>query len=90
MLHNHGQCTEQLFQSNWSTIVRRTWEIDPAISVYIAERFNYPAVQSAVETLVRSTTQDVLDVPEGLRFLVGDKLGTSVQRDLRVSRLHST
>ena len=59
--------------------MRRTWDIDPAIAVYLAERFNHPAVHSAIGSLVRSTTQDVLDVPEALRFLVGDKLDTSVQ-----------
>lgn len=67
--------------------MRRAWDIDPAIAVYMAERFNYPAVHNAVGSLVRSTTQDVLDVPEGLRFLVGDRLDTSVQRDLRASNL---
>lgn len=64
--------------------MRKTWEIDPAITIYLAERFNYPAVQSEVARLVRSSTPDVLDVPEALRFLVGEKLDLGVQRDLRV------
>ena len=50
----------------------------------MAERFHQPAVQNAVGSLVRSNTRDVLDVPEALRFLVTDNLGTSIQRDLRV------
>ncbi|KAM5531731.1 hypothetical protein V8D89_014580 [Ganoderma adspersum] len=72
-----------MLDATWSAAVRKTWEIDPAISIYLAERFNHPAVQSAVGGLVRSNTQDVLDVPEGLRFLVGSNLGTGIQRDLR-------
>ena len=68
--------------------MRKTWEIDPAISIYFAERFNYPIVQTTGGNLARSATQDVLDVPEGLRFLVGEKLDTSVQRDLRVGYLY--
>ncbi|KAH9945818.1 atypical/PIKK/PI4K protein kinase [Epithele typhae] len=72
-----------MLDNTWTSTVRRTWEIDPAIAVHMAERFNHPAVQSAVGSLVRSATPEVLDVPEGLRFLVGEKLDTGVQRDLR-------
>jgi phosphatidylinositol 4-kinase A len=71
-------------QSSWATVVRTVWEIDPAIAVYIAERFKSPGVQSEVGKLVRSSTPDVLDTPEALHFLVGDRLDLNVRRDLKV------
>ncbi|OSD08514.1 atypical/PIKK/PI4K protein kinase [Trametes coccinea BRFM310] len=77
------QLEKTMLESTWTAAVRRTWEIDPAITVYFAERFNYPIVQTEVGRLVRSSTPDVLDVPEALHFLVGDRLDTNVQRDLR-------
>ncbi|CDO73608.1 hypothetical protein BN946_scf185014.g78 [Trametes cinnabarina] len=77
------QLEKTMLESSWTAAVRRTWEINPAITVYFAERFNYPVVQAEVGRLVRSSTPDVLDVPEALHFLVGDKLDTNVQRDLR-------
>ncbi|TBU65484.1 atypical/PIKK/PI4K protein kinase [Dichomitus squalens] len=72
-----------MLDNAWTAAIRRTWNIDPAIAVYMAERFSQPAVQTAVSSLVRSNTRDVLDVPEGLHFLVTESLGASVQRDLR-------
>ncbi|TFK94778.1 atypical/PIKK/PI4K protein kinase [Polyporus arcularius HHB13444] len=72
-----------MLDSTWTSTIRKTWEIDPAISVHLAERFDYPVVQNTVGSLVRSATQDVLDVPEGLRFLLGGRLDQGVQRDLR-------
>ncbi|KAL1947994.1 hypothetical protein VTO73DRAFT_13718 [Trametes versicolor] len=77
------QLEKTMLDSSWTAAVRKTWEIDPAITIYFAERFNYPAVQSEVARLVRSSTPDVLDVPEALHFLVGEKLDLGVQRDLR-------
>ncbi|KAI0822734.1 atypical/PIKK/PI4K protein kinase [Trametes gibbosa] len=77
------QLEKTMLDSSWTSAVRKAWEIDPAIAVYFAERFNYPILQSEVGRLVRSSTPDVLDVPEALRFLVGEKLDLSVQRDLR-------
>ncbi|KAI0647399.1 atypical/PIKK/PI4K protein kinase [Trametes meyenii] len=77
------QLEKTMLDSIWTGAVRRVWDIDPAIAVYFAERFNYPTVQNEVGRLVRSSTPEVLDVPEALRFLVGEKLDINVQRDLR-------
>lgn len=37
--------------------------------------------------MVRSSTLDVLDTPEALRFLIGDRLDHTIRRDLKVSLL---
>ena len=68
-------------------MVRQVWRIDPAIAVNMAERFHSPSVQSDVTRLVRSNTPEVLDVPEALRFLIGDTLNFGMRRDLKVRLL---
>lgn len=60
------------------------WQIEPAIAVHMPERFHNATVNGEVTRLVRSTTRDVLDSPESLKFLVGDRLDVGVQRDLKV------
>ncbi|GBE82149.1 Phosphatidylinositol 4-kinase stt4 [Sparassis crispa] len=72
-----------MLDSSWISTVRRTWEIDPAIAVFLTERFNNSTIHSEVAKLVRSSTLDVLDVPEALSFLVGERLDRSVRRDLK-------
>lgn len=71
-------------QSSWVSALRNVWKIDPAIAVHMCERFNVPAIQNEVTRLVRSSTRDVLDVPEALYFLIGDKLDPNIRRDLKV------
>ena len=71
-------------QSSWASAVRNVWKVDPAIAVYMSERFNAPALHGEVTRLVRSNTRDILDVAEALPFLIGDKLDGNVQRDLKV------
>jgi phosphatidylinositol 4-kinase len=68
----------------WTTFVRQTWQLDPGIAVHLTERFTVPALASEVTSLVRSNPLACLDVPEALNFLVGDKLDSTVRRDLRV------
>lgn len=65
-------------------MVKKMWQIDPAIAVYLAERFNVPVVHNEVSNLVRSRARDVLDIPEAIRFLVGDRTSANVRRDLKV------
>lgn len=71
-------------QSSWVSAVRNVWKIDPAIAVHMSERFNVTALSNEVIRLVRSNTRDVLDVPEALRFLIGEKLDANIKRDLKV------
>ena len=71
-------------QSAWSPIVRTLWQINPAIAIYLPERFKSPVVRNEVSKLVRSSTLEVLDVPEALPYLLGDKLDPRVRRDFKV------
>ena len=69
-------------------MVRMVWQIDPAIAVHLPERFkSYVVVRNEVTKLVRSTTRDVLDIPEALPFLLGDRIDSAVRRDLKVCGL---
>ncbi|KAF7295444.1 hypothetical protein MIND_01084200 [Mycena indigotica] len=73
-----------LFEASWATMVRTVWQIDPAIAVHLPERFKSAVVvRNEVTKLVRSTTRDVLDTPEAIPFLLGDRLEADVQRDLK-------
>jgi len=48
------------------------------------ERFKNPVVRNEVVKMVRSSTLEVLDTPEALAFLIGDKLDPTIHRDLKV------
>ena len=71
-------------QAGWISTVRNLWQLDPAIVVYLPERFHNPALASEVTRLIRSSTRDVLDIPEALHYLIGERLDAGVQRDLKV------
>lgn len=66
------------------------WKIDPAIAVALSERFNVGALQHEVTRLVRSNTREILDCPEALRFLIGDKFDANIKRDIKVTSYMST
>ncbi|KAG2135222.1 uncharacterized protein EDB93DRAFT_1242600 [Suillus bovinus] len=70
----HGLLERSMLESTWPGVVRTVWEVDPAIAVYLTERFKSPAAHAEVQNLVRSNASQVLDTPEALRFLIGDSL----------------
>ena len=76
-------CTDN-GQSSWISALRTVWKIDPAIAIAMSERFNVATLNSEVTRLVRSNTREILDCPEALRFLIGDRLDASVKRDIKV------
>lgn len=72
------------YQTSWATVVRTVWDINPAIAIFLTERSKNTSARSEVTKLVRSSTLDVLDIPEALPFLLGDKVDPNVRRDLKV------
>ena len=72
-------------QTSWSAIVQTLWRINPAISIYLTERYKIPTIRQEVGKLVRSNTIDVLGIPGALSFLLGDRLDPHVHRDLKVN-----
>lgn len=65
--------------------IRTLWQINPAIAVHLTERLNLAVVRAEVTRLVRSSTADVLDVPEALNFLLGEGMESiAIRRDLKV------
>ncbi|KAF7338006.1 hypothetical protein MVEN_02024500 [Mycena venus] len=74
-----GKCS-----ASWAAMVRMVWQLNPAIAVHLPERFrSYVVVRNEVTKLIRSTTRDVLDTPEALPFLLGDRIDSGVRRDLK-------
>ncbi|EJU05379.1 atypical/PIKK/PI4K protein kinase [Dacryopinax primogenitus] len=67
----------------WSQSVRTAWKINPAIAVYMAERFKVASVHSEVSRLVRAQPKEVIDIPEALQFMLGDQLQTGNRASLK-------
>ncbi|CEG79179.1 Putative Phosphatidylinositol 4-kinase stt4 [Rhizopus microsporus] len=59
----------------WKDIVRFAWQISPKVAVQMAARFAQPAVQRELHILIANNTMDVIDVPEALEILLGEKDG---------------
>ncbi|PPQ98140.1 hypothetical protein CVT26_003184 [Gymnopilus dilepis] len=78
-----GNTERTLLDPSWSEIVRTVWRLDPAIAVHLTERFKNATIRYEVGKLVRSSTIDILDTPEAMTFLVGDRLDSNVRRDLK-------
>ncbi|KAK7467455.1 Phosphatidylinositol 4-kinase stt4 [Stygiomarasmius scandens] len=70
-------------ESTWTNIIRTVWNISAPIAVHMTERFKFASLRNEVTKLVRSSTLEVLDVPEALLYLIGDRLDPAVHRDLK-------
>ncbi|KAI8370194.1 hypothetical protein BD560DRAFT_329659 [Blakeslea trispora] len=68
---------------SWKEIVRFAWQTSPKVAVQMAARFVQPAVQRELHTLIANNTLDVVDVPEALEILLGDKVQPNAKLDLR-------
>ncbi|KAG2100206.1 uncharacterized protein F5147DRAFT_710970 [Suillus discolor] len=79
----HGLLERNMLESAWPGIVRTVWEVDPAITVHLTERFKSPAAHAEVQNLVRSNASQVVDTPEALRFLIGDSFRSGPRRELK-------
>ncbi|CAL1705565.1 unnamed protein product [Somion occarium] len=78
-----GTVDKTLTDNSWQSIVRNAWQVDPAVAIFLTERFNVASVHSEASKLVRSNTREALDIPEGLRFLISDTTQSPIRRDLK-------
>ncbi|ORY33464.1 hypothetical protein BCR39DRAFT_520273 [Naematelia encephala] len=67
----------------WSRLVLKAWKISPAMAVHMGERFKYGPVLSEIARLVRTDPKAVIDVPEALHYLLGDKLDSASRGALK-------
>ena len=65
-------------------MIRTAWKIDPAIVVHFPRRFVHPIIEKEAGRWVRAHSREVIDYPEALQFLIGDRLDLGVTRDLKV------
>jgi hypothetical protein len=80
-----GATERGLVDTTWLGIIRTVWNVDPAIAVFLTERFKLPLIRNEVGRLVRSSPKDALAVPEAVHFFLGDRFDAHVRRDLKVS-----
>ncbi|KAG6909642.1 hypothetical protein DXG01_016424 [Tephrocybe rancida] len=78
-----GSIGATMVDASWPSVLRTVWQIEPAIAVYLAERFKSPVVRLEVTKMVRSSPLEVLDIPEALPLFVGDRVDSYVRRDLK-------
>ena len=61
------------------------WKIDPKLVVFMSERFKGLGLEMEAGRWIRAHTREVMDVPEALHFIAGDRMNAGVQRDLKAS-----
>ncbi|KAF8350539.1 hypothetical protein F5887DRAFT_939764 [Amanita rubescens] len=70
-------------ESSWANVVRSVWNVNPTAAIQLAERFKNITVRNEVTKLVRSNTLQVIDTPEALPFLLGDRIDLHDSPDLK-------
>ncbi|KAF8623467.1 hypothetical protein AX15_006251 [Amanita polypyramis BW_CC] len=70
-------------ETPWANIVRTVWNANPTAAVQLAERFKNVAVRNEVIKLVHSNALQVMDTPEALPFLLGDRIDPGSTPDMK-------
>lgn len=79
-----------VMDESWKEIVRFAWELSPRLAVQMNERFVQPIVHRELHRLIANNTLDVVDVPEALVILLGDRLLPNAKLDLKVCCMTSS
>ena len=66
-------------------MIQKAWKQSPHMAIHMGERFKISSVQIEISRLVRAEPRAVIDVPEALHFLLGDRLEPDARNALRVS-----
>ncbi|CDS12547.1 hypothetical protein LRAMOSA04741 [Lichtheimia ramosa] len=72
-----------VMDESWKEIVRFAWELSPRLAVQMNQRFVQPIVHRELHRLIANNTLDVVDVPEALVILLGDRLLPNAKLDLK-------
>lgn len=68
-------------------MVHNAWEISPLLAIRMGFRFTQPVIQAELQRHISSHPHDVLDIPEALVLLLGERLVRNTTLDLKVSFL---
>ncbi|KAI7870650.1 hypothetical protein BDF14DRAFT_1772183 [Spinellus fusiger] len=70
-------------EDTWKDMVRFAWEVSPRLAVQMNTRFVQPVVHRELHRLIANNTLDVVDVPEALVILLGERLVPNARVDLK-------
>ncbi|KAK8853241.1 hypothetical protein IAR55_003943 [Kwoniella newhampshirensis] len=80
---NVGNLERSTTGDEWTRLVQKAWKLNPAMAVHMGERFKNAPVQVEISRLVKADPKAVIDVPEALHFLLGDKLEPNAKAALK-------
>ncbi|ORX46095.1 hypothetical protein DM01DRAFT_1339741 [Hesseltinella vesiculosa] len=67
----------------WKEIVRFAWDVSPRLAIQMNSRFVLPVVHRELHRLIANNSLDVVDIPEALVLLLGDRLLPNANLDLK-------
>ncbi|RCI03729.1 phosphatidylinositol-4- kinase, partial [Rhizopus stolonifer] len=73
-------------EDGWKEMLRFAWKTSPKVAVQMVARFEQPVVQRELHNLIANNTLDVVDVPQALEILLGERVHVSSKLDLRFLR----
>ncbi|KAK6909388.1 hypothetical protein I203_103405 [Kwoniella mangroviensis CBS 8507] len=78
-----GALERSITGDEWTRLVGKGWKVNPAMAIHMGERFKNAPVQAEISRLVKSDPKSVIDVPEALHFLLGDRLENNAKAALK-------
>ncbi|KAI8097412.1 uncharacterized protein BX664DRAFT_326316 [Halteromyces radiatus] len=72
-----------VMEDSWKEMIRFAWEVSPRLAVQMDTRFVLPVVHRELHRLIANNSLDVVDVPEALIILLGDRLVPNAKLDLK-------
>ncbi|CAO3596291.1 unnamed protein product [Absidia cylindrospora] len=72
-----------VMEDSWKEMIRFAWEVSPRLAVQMDTRFVLPVVHRELHRLIANNSLDVVDVPEALIILLGDRLIPNAKLDLK-------
>ncbi|KAI9260780.1 hypothetical protein BY458DRAFT_439897 [Sporodiniella umbellata] len=87
-IENYAGNTEKSITTDegWKEIIRFAWKTSPKVAVQMVARFDQLVVQRELHNLIANNTIDVVDVPQALEILLGERVLPNSKLDLRFLR----